>query len=69
MPTSLQQVVEHLKQEIAMFEAHAKRAETMAPQLAEKYKDKWKAAIESSRRQAIELSALLLEIEKDHPHN
>lgn len=69
MPTSREEVMEHLKQEIATFEAHARRAETMVPLVAEKYRDKWKAAIESTWRQAMELSALLQEIEKDHPHN
>jgi hypothetical protein len=37
----------------------------MVPLVAEEME----AAIESNWRQAMELSALLQEIEKDHPHN
>ena len=69
MPTAVEQVIEHLKQDIASFEAHARRAEELLPHLADKYKAQWKAAIEARWRQATELSALLQEIQKDHPGN
>lgn len=69
MPTAVEQVIEHLKQDIAAFEARAKKAEALLPHLAEKYRERWKAAIASSWEQAKELSALLQEIQKDHPGN
>jgi hypothetical protein len=69
MPTSVEQLMEHIKKDIATLEAHAKQAEEMLPHVAEKYSGRWKAAIEARYKQAIELSALLQEIEKDHPHN
>lgn len=69
MPTSVEQLKEHIKKDIASQEAQAKRAEELLPHVAEKYVDRLKAAIEASYKQAIELSALLQDIEKDHPHN
>ncbi len=69
MPTSAEHLIEHLKQDIASLEMRAKKAEEMLPHVAEKYATRWKAAIHESYKQAIELSALLQDIEKDHPHN
>jgi len=69
MPTAVEQLIEHLKQDIAALESRAQKAEEMLPQVADKYAARWKAAIEARWKQAIELSALLQEIEKDHPHN
>ena len=69
MPTALEQLVEHLKQDIASLEAAARQAESLLPHVAEKYAARWKTAIHERYQQAIELSALLQEIEKDHPHN
>ena len=69
MPTSVEQLMEHIKKDIATLEAHARQAEQLLPHVAEKYAERLKAAIEASYKQAIELSALLQEIEKDHPHN
>ena len=67
MPTAVEKVIEHLKQDIAAFEEQAKRAEAMLPHVAEKYAERWKQAIEAGWKQATELSALLQEIQKDHP--
>jgi ubiquinone biosynthesis protein COQ9 len=69
MPTAVEQLIELLKKDIASFEAHAKRAEEMLPHLSDKYKDRWKAAIDSRWQHAKELSALLQEIQRDHPGN
>ena len=69
MPTAVEQVIEHLKHDIAALEERAKRAEALLPHLAEKYQERWKAATESSWQQAKELSELLVEIRKDHPGN
>lgn len=69
MPTAVELLIDHLKHDIASLEAHARRAEELLPHLAEKYKSRWKAAIEARWQQASELSALLQEIQKDHPGN
>ncbi|HVP55397.1 MAG TPA: hypothetical protein VMU45_10415 [Candidatus Eisenbacteria bacterium] len=69
MPTSVEQLMEHLKKDIASLEAQARQAEELLPHVAEKYAARWKAAIEARWKQALEISALLQEIEKDHPHN
>ena len=69
MSTSAEQLIEHLKHDIAALEQRAKRAESMLPHLAEKYHERWKASIDSTLQQAKELSALLVEIRKDHPGN
>jgi uncharacterized protein YicC (UPF0701 family) len=69
MPTAVEQLIEHLKQDIAALESRAQKAETMLPHLAEKYQERWKAAIESSWQQVKELNELLMEIRKDHPGN
>jgi septation ring formation regulator EzrA len=69
MPTSVEQVIEHIKKDIATLEAHARQAEELLPHVAEKYAARWKAAIEARWQQAKELSALLQEIQKDHPGN
>ena len=69
MPTAVEQLIEHLKQDIAALESRAKKAEEMLPHVADKYAARWKAAIEARWKQAMELSALLQDIEKDHPHN
>ena len=68
MPTAVE-LIEHLKQDIAALEERALRAETMLPHIAEKYRERWKASIESTLQQARELSELLVEIRKDHPGN
>ncbi|HZD32720.1 MAG TPA: hypothetical protein VE779_13795 [Candidatus Angelobacter sp.] len=67
MPTSVEQVIAHLKKDIAALEEQAKRAEEMLPHVAEKYAERWKATIAAGWKQATELSALLQEIQKDHP--
>ena len=69
MPSSVEQLVEHLKQDIAALETRAKNAESMLPHLAEKYHDRWKASIDATLEQAKELSQLLVDIRKDHPGN
>jgi len=69
MPTPVEQLIDHLKQDIAALEARAQRAESMLPHLAGKYHDRWKASIEATLQQAKELSELLVEIRKDHPGN
>jgi hypothetical protein len=69
MPTAVEQLIDHLKQDIASVEAHARRAEELLPHLADKYKERWKAGIAARWQQAKELSALLQEIQKDHPGN
>jgi uncharacterized coiled-coil protein SlyX len=69
MPTAVEQLIEHLKQDIAALESRAQKAEAMLPHLAEKYQERWKAAIESSWEQVKELNELLMEIRKDHPGN
>ena len=69
MPTSVEQMIEHMKKDIAALEAHARQAEEMLPHVAEKYAARWKAAIEARWQQAKELSALLQDIQKDHPGN
>jgi hypothetical protein len=69
MPTAVEQLIEHLKKDIAAFEEHAKRAEELLPHVAEKYAGRWRAAIESHLHQAKVLSDLLQEIQKDHPGN
>jgi hypothetical protein len=69
MPTSAEQLIEHLKQDIAALEMRAKRAEAMLPHLAEKYHERWKATIALTWQQAKELNELLMEIRKDHPGN
>jgi hypothetical protein len=67
MPHSVDELIEHIKKDIAMLEAHARQAEEMFPHFAEKYADRWKASIQARWKQAAELSALLQEIQKDHP--
>ena len=69
MPTSVEQLIDHLKQDIAALEERARRAESMLPHLAEKYHERWKASIDSTWQQAKELSQLLVDIRKDHPGN
>jgi uncharacterized protein YicC (UPF0701 family) len=69
MPTAVEQLVEHLKQDIATLESRAKKAEELLPHVAEKYAKRWKASIDAQWKQAMELSALLQEIQKDHPGN
>ena len=69
MPTSVEQLKEHIRKDIASLEIHARQAEELLPHVGEKYAPRWKAAIEARWKQAMELSALLQEIEKDHPHN
>ena len=69
MPISGEQMIEHIRKDIAAIEAHARQAEQMLPHVAEKYSVRWKAAIEAHWQQAKELSALLQEIQKDHPGN
>jgi uncharacterized protein YicC (UPF0701 family) len=69
MLTSVEQLKEHIKKDITSLEAHAKQAEELLPHVSEKYAPRWKAAIEARWKQAMELSALLQEIEQDHPHN
>ena len=69
MPTAVEELVEHLKQDIATLESRAKKAEELLPHVAEKYAERWKAAIDAQWKQAMELSALLQEIQKDHPGN
>ena len=67
MPTSVEQLIEHIKKDIAMLEAHARQAEELLPHFGEKYVERWKAGIQARWKQAAELSALLQEIQKDHP--
>ncbi len=69
MPTAVEQMIEHLKQDIAAIEARARKGEELLPHVAEKYAARWKASIDALWKQAMDLSALMLEIEKDHPHN
>ena len=69
MPTSAEQLIAHLKQDIAALEARAHQAEAMLPHLAEKYHDRWKASIEATLKEAKEIGELLVEIRKDHPGN
>jgi hypothetical protein len=69
MPTSAEQLIDHLKHDIAALEERARRAESMLPHLAEKYHERWKASIDSTWQQAKELSQLLVDIRKDHPGN
>lgn len=69
MPTSVEQLIEHIKKDIAMLEAHARQAEEMFPHFAGKYAERWRASIDARWKQAAELSALLQEIQKDHPGN
>ena len=69
MPTSAEQLIDHLKHDIAALEERARRAESMLPHLAEKYHERWKASIDSTMQQAKELSQLLVEIRRDHPGN
>jgi hypothetical protein len=69
MPLSVEQMIEHIKKDIVPIEAHARQAEEMLPHVAERYSARWKAAVEARWQQAKELSALLQEIQKDHPGN
>ena len=69
MPTAVEQLIEHLKQDIAAFEERAQRAEKLLPQVAEQYHERLKASIDSTWQQAKELSELLVEIRRDHPGN
>jgi uncharacterized protein YicC (UPF0701 family) len=69
MPTAVEQLIEHLKQDIAAFEERAQRAEKLLPHVAEKYQQRLKASIESTWQQAKELNELLVEIRLDHPGN
>ena len=69
MPTSVEQLKEHIRKDIAALEIPARQAEELLPHVADKYAPRWKAAIDARWKQAMELSALLQEIEKDHPHN
>jgi hypothetical protein len=41
----------------------------LLPHVAEKYAKRWKASIDAQWKQAMELNALLQEIQKDHPGN
>jgi hypothetical protein len=69
MPTAVEHLIEHLKQDIADLEARAQRAEKLLPHVGEKYQERLKASIESTWQQAKELSELLIEIRQDHPGN
>jgi hypothetical protein len=69
MPTAVEQLIEHLKNDIADLEARAERAEKLLPHVAEKYQDRLKASIDSTWQHAKELSELLVEIRQDHPGN
>jgi len=69
MPASVEQLKEHIRKDIASLEARARQTEELLPHVAEKYAARLKSAVEASYKQAIELSALLQDIEKDHPHN
>jgi hypothetical protein len=69
MPTAVEQLVEHLKQDITALEERAQRAEAMLPHIAEKYHQRWRASIDATLQQARELGELLVEIRQDHPGN
>ena len=69
MPTAVEHLIEHLKQDIADLEARAQRAEKLLPHVAEKYQERLKTSIESTWQQAKELGELLVEIRQDHPGN
>jgi len=69
MPTAVEQLIEHLKQDIASLEDRARRAEAMLPHLAEKYHERWRANIDATLQQAKEINQLLVEIRLDHPGN
>ena len=69
MPTAVEQLIDHLKKDIAALEERAKQAEALLPHIAEKYRERWQASIESTLQQGKELSELLVEIRKDHPGN
>ena len=69
MPTAVEQLIEHLKHDIALLEERAQRVENLLPQVAEKYQERLKASIESTWQQARELGELLVEIRRDHPGN
>jgi len=69
MPTAVEQLIDHLTKDIAALEERAKQAEAMLPHIAEKYRQRWRASMDTTLRQANELSELLLEIRKDHPGN
>ena len=69
MPNSIEELIEHIKKDIATLEAHARKAEELLPHFAETYAARWKAGIEARWKQAAELNALLQEIQKDHPGN
>jgi hypothetical protein len=69
MPHSIDELIEHIKKDIATLEAHARQAEEMLPHFSEKYAERWKAGIQARWKQAAELNALLQEIQKDHPGN
>jgi len=69
MPTSVEQLKEHIRKDIASLEGRAKQTEELLPHVAEKYAGRLKSTVEACYKQAIELSTLLQEIEKDHPHN
>ena len=69
MPTAVEQLIEHLKHDIAALEERAQRAEKLLPQVAEQYHERLKASIDSTWQQAKELSELLVEIRRDHPGN
>jgi len=69
MPTTVEQLIEHLKHDIAELEARAQRAEKLLPHVAEKYQDRLKASVDATVQHANELSELLVEIRRDHPGN
>lgn len=69
MPHSVEELIAHIKKDIAMLEAHARQAEELIPHFTEKYAARWKASIDARWKQAAELNALLQEIQKDHPGN
>lgn len=69
MPTAVEQLIEHLKLDIAALEQRAQRAEELLPHVAEKYRERLKSSVDSTWQQAKELNELLVEIRLDHPGN
>ena len=69
MPTAVEQLIEHLKQDIAALEERAQRAEKLLPHIAEEYRQRLKASIDATWQQAKDLGELLVEIRRDHPGN
>jgi len=69
MATAVEQLIGHLKQDIAVLHWRAKKAEEMLPHVADKYAARCRAAIEARWKQAMELSTLLPVIEKNRPQS